>query len=58
MTNQNDEQFDYFRISKLFKEIGAKSPDEIINSIIEVSDDWLGGYALEDDITLLVIKIK
>ncbi len=58
MTNQKDEQFDYFRISKLFKEIGAKSPDEIISSIIEVSDNWLGGYALEDDITLLVIKIK
>ena len=58
MTNKSDEQFDYFRVSKLFKEIGAKSPDDIISSIIEASDEWLDGSALDDDITLLAIKIK
>lgn len=58
MTNKSDEQFDYFRVSKLFKEIGAKSPDDIINSIIEASDEWIDGSVLDDDITLLAIKIK
>ena len=58
MTNKNDEQFEYYRIAKLFKEIGFKSPNDIINNIIETSDNWLDGQALEDDITLLVIKIN
>ncbi len=58
MTNKDDEQFEYYRISKLFKEIGVKRPREIVDEIVEVSENWLDGKALEDDITLLVMKIK
>ncbi len=58
MTNDNDEQFEYFRISKLFKEVGNKSPQAIIDALVEASEEWLNGKPLEDDITLLVLKIK
>ncbi|MEN8193764.1 MAG: two-component regulator propeller domain-containing protein [Bacteroidota bacterium] len=58
LTNSEGEQFAYFRVSKLFKDIAAMSPNEIISEIIKTSDDWLGGKPIEDDITLLVLKIK
>jgi len=58
ISNKSGEQFDYFRISKMFKDIGKESPTEIINQLIEASENWIDGEPLEDDITLLVIKIK
>ncbi len=58
MLNKDEEQFEYYRISKLFKEVGNQSPQEIIDAIVEISEEWLDGKPLEDDITLLVLKIK
>lgn len=58
MLNKDEEQFEYFRLSKLFKEVADKSPKEIIDAIVEISEEWLDGKPLEDDITLLVLKIK
>ena len=58
MTNKDDEQFEYFRISKLFKEVGDRSPQAIINALVTASEEWLDGKPLDDDITILVLKIK
>ena len=53
-----DEMFDYPRVKTHFKEIAQNTPECIIERLVKLGDDWMGGRAQSDDITLLVIKIK
>ncbi len=58
LANEEGEQMAYFRISKIFKDVGSRNPDRIIEAIVEAADEWRGEHPIEDDISLLVLKIK
>lgn len=56
--NQNREMLNYERIEAHFAQVAASTPDQIINQMIALGEDWTAGKPIEDDITLLVIKAK
>lgn len=58
MLNPNDEMLGYERTKELFGEIAAESTDEILNYMLNASTEWADGKSQEDDVTLVVIKVK
>ncbi|MFZ5519070.1 MAG: two-component regulator propeller domain-containing protein [Candidatus Zhuqueibacterota bacterium] len=56
--NENKEVFDYLRIQQIFAEVGAGSPQRIIDHLIEAGEQWRNGRAQNDDITFVVLKVK
>jgi serine phosphatase RsbU (regulator of sigma subunit) len=56
--NQNEEMFDYPRLKEYFYENIENPPDIIIEKLIEAGDNWMDGRNQDDDITIVVIRIK
>ena len=58
MLNPENEMLDYPKTKELFTEVADKSPKAIIRHMFEASSSWAKGRPQEDDITLVVIKVK
>ena len=58
MLNPENEMLDYPKTMELFTEVADKSPKTIIRHMFEASSSWAKGKPQEDDITLVVIKVK
>ncbi len=58
MLNAENEMLDYPKTKELFTEVADKSPKAIIRHMFEASTSWGNGKPQEDDITLVVIKVK
>jgi len=58
MSNNNDEMFDYSRVKRHFKEIAGNTPEVIIEKLVKLGDEWMGGVTQTDDITMVVIKVR
>ena len=56
--NARDEMFDYARIQSAFAEVGSRMPDDIIAHLVKAGESWMHGAIQDDDITLLVVKMK
>src|SRR5690554_580050 len=56
--NNKDEMMGFEKIPLLLKEVGRKSPDEIINHFTETATHWLDGNKQQDDMTFVVVKVK
>jgi ligand-binding sensor domain-containing protein/serine phosphatase RsbU (regulator of sigma subunit) len=56
--NSKEEMFDYSRVKDHFNDILTDDPDTIIKKLVEAGDDWMNGRSQDDDITIVVIKIK
>ena len=56
--NARGEMFDYARVQDKFKEVGNCSPGEIVQHLVKYGEEWMDGAAQDDDITLLVIRMK
>jgi len=56
--NNNDEMFDYSRVKRHFKEIAGNTPEVIIEKLVKLGDEWMGGVTQTDDITMVVIKVR
>jgi serine phosphatase RsbU (regulator of sigma subunit) len=56
--NGRDEMLGYVRAKEAFKESIIKSAAAISSDLITVGENWRGNRPQEDDITLIVIKIK
>jgi len=57
--NEKEEMYDYPRFKDNFAEIlHNKNPQEIVESILATIDSWRGNAEQEDDISLMVIKVK
>jgi serine phosphatase RsbU (regulator of sigma subunit) len=54
--NSKNELYDYFRVGQHLASVGSKTADEIKNSFITETDNWLGGGQNPDDITFIIIK--
>jgi serine phosphatase RsbU (regulator of sigma subunit) len=56
--SKNGEMYDYDRLKALIQTACSQSSQEIINTLIQSVDLWMGGSHNPDDITLVVIKKK
>ena len=56
--NEKKEMFDYHRVKATFEKVGHESPEKIIDSFIEVAEQWRNGRAQDDDVTFVVLKVK
>ncbi len=58
--NTEEQMYDYPRFLEKFKELvnENKSPQEMIDIIIESVDEWRKTQTQDDDITLMVIRVK
>ncbi|RKY98443.1 MAG: histidine kinase [Ignavibacteriae bacterium] len=56
--NDKKEMYDYDRIKSTFENIGYKSPQLIIDDLVEEVDKWRNGNSPNDDVTLVVLKVK
>jgi serine phosphatase RsbU (regulator of sigma subunit) len=50
--------YDYDRIKSTFKNIGHKSSQLIIDDLVKEVDKWRNGNSPNDDVTLVVLKMK
>jgi ligand-binding sensor domain-containing protein/serine phosphatase RsbU (regulator of sigma subunit) len=58
--NDKEEMFDYPQVNAQFKNLVNEEPEPkaIIEKFVKLADNWMGGVAQADDITLVAIKIK
>ena len=56
--NRKKEMLDYSRIKEKFARIAAGSSQQIINTLVEMGDDWRKGEPQADDFTFVVVKVK
>ncbi|MCG6960664.1 SpoIIE family protein phosphatase, partial [bacterium BMS3Abin03] len=58
LMNNNEEMFGYNRARKLFEELAAEAPEEIISKLKTAGSDWVKDKDPDDDVTFVVIKVK
>ncbi len=56
--NDKKEQLDYSRIQERFAQLAGKSAKEIIEGMDALSQEWVNGGDINDDIALLSLKFK
>lgn len=57
-TNSADEEFGYPRVQALFGQVAGEAPETIIEQLIQGGEDWAEGQPQDDDVTLVVLKMK
>ncbi len=58
MLNPENEMLDYPKTKELFAEVASQSPQVIIDHLFNAGVSWAQGRPPEDDVTLVVMKIK
>ncbi len=58
MMNPENQMLDYPKTKELFSEVADGSPKAIIEHLFKASTKWARGRPSEDDVTLVVIKVK
>lgn len=56
--NPNDEMLDFPRVLECFEKAATLPPREIIKRLIALADEWRQGRPQNDDISLVVIRMK
>jgi serine phosphatase RsbU (regulator of sigma subunit) len=56
--NDKREILDYDRIKEVIKEVGDKSPREIIDHLSKAGDTWANGRPQDDDVTFVILQVK
>jgi len=56
--NAEGEMFDYDRVRDKLAEVAKKRPQEIVEHLTWAGDTWANGLLQDDDVTLVVLKLK
>jgi serine phosphatase RsbU (regulator of sigma subunit) len=56
--NTANEEYGYPAVEALFAEVATEAPDAIIQRLTQGGETWANGRPQDDDITLVVLKIK
>src|SRR5262249_31657701 len=56
--NEAGEMLDYAETKRAFAQAAGQSPQEIIDHFLRVGDKWAGGRPQDDDVTLVVLKVR
>ena len=57
MFNPENEMLGFDKATEILPTIAANSPQEIINELVKVGEDWASGRPQDDDVTFVVLKI-
>ena len=55
--NKDEQMFDYPRVKSSFNELAQNKPDEIIQGLTKLGDEWMSEISQADDISFVVIKV-
>lgn len=58
LRNHQGQFFGEQRIKSLFQDVAAETPEEIILHLSRAANDWRGDESVQDDMTLMVMKVK
>ena len=58
MFNDKKETLDYSRVKEVVREVGHKSPQDIIDHLARAGEEWAGDKTQDDDVTFVVLKVK
>jgi ligand-binding sensor domain-containing protein/serine phosphatase RsbU (regulator of sigma subunit) len=58
LLNAKEETLDYPRVVQCFEKAATLPPNAIIDSLLDRGDEWRGNQPQNDDITLVVIRMK
>jgi len=58
MMDEDDEVLGYERVGSILKELGSSTPQGVIDRFSEVATAWANGRAQDDDITMIVMRLK
>jgi len=58
LLNAKDENLDYPRVLECFEKSATLPPKAIIDNLLAQADEWRGSNPQQDDITLIVIRMK
>ena len=58
MFNPANEMLGFHKAAEILKENADRTSQEIINRLIETSDNWANGRPPDDDVTFVVLKVK
>jgi hypothetical protein len=58
LKNEKHIQFGYEKVKNEFKSVAEKNPDEIVEHLKNSATQWINGIEPDDDVTLVVLKIK
>jgi len=56
--NAANEEYGYPRVEALFADVVEETPDAIIQRLTAGGEAWADGRPQDDDITLVVLKVK
>jgi len=56
--NDRMETMEDSRVKEIVKEVGDKSPQEIIDCLSKAGEAWANGRPQNDDVTFVVLKVK
>ena len=56
--NDKEEMFDYARVKEHFTKNIDKTPDIIIEKLVQAGDQWMDGRPQDDDISFVVLRVK
>lgn len=56
--NSTGDELGYLRVEALFAEIADKTPDDIVQRLVQGGEEWADGQPQDDDVTLVVLKVK
>jgi serine phosphatase RsbU (regulator of sigma subunit) len=56
--NGADEEYGYPAVEALFADVAEETPDAIIQRLTQGGEAWAEGRPQDDDITLVVLKVK
>ena len=57
MFNAENEMLGFEKAAEILPSIAHKSPQEIINHLVKVGEDWANGRPQDDDVTFVVLKV-
>ena len=58
MFNPSDEILGFEKAAEILPQIAMNSPQEIINHLVKVGEDWANGRPQDDDVTFVVLKFN
>ncbi len=58
LMNDKEKMLDYPNAYAAFKNVGGKSPKEIIDHLVKTGTKWANGRPQDDDVTFVVLKVK
>jgi serine phosphatase RsbU (regulator of sigma subunit)/ligand-binding sensor domain-containing protein len=58
LKNPDKEIFDYPRVEQVFRDVAGKTPQTIVDRLVDAGELWRKDQVADDDVTLMVIKAR